>query len=150
MTGLVTNALDRNRAAYIPPKGYAKLRNEARVMLLIYAALALLSVAVGSTLLLRVWIVPALLGQPFLRLYLLAEHGRCPFVANMLENTRTTRTTWLVRRLAWNMPFHAEHHAYPGIPFHRLPEFHAIVEDHLRVVEDGYLRFNRAYVSTLK
>ena len=24
-----------------------------------------------------------------------------------------------VRLLMWNMPFHAEHHLYPFIPFHR-------------------------------
>ena len=65
----------------------------------------------------------SLLGQPFLRAYLLAEHARCPHVANMLENTRTTFTTALVRLIAWNMPFHAEHHAYPAVPFHKLPRF---------------------------
>jgi fatty acid desaturase len=100
--------------------------------------------------LLWVWIVPALIGQPFLRLYLLAEHGRCPFVANMLENTRTTATTWVVRKLAWNMPYHAEHHSYPAVPFHKLPEFHAIVEAHLKETENGYVRFNAKYVAALK
>ena len=39
----------------------------------------------------------------------------------MLENSRTTYTNALVRFLAWNMPFHAEHHAWPSIPFHALP-----------------------------
>lgn len=33
----------------------------------------------------------------------------------MLNNTRTTTTYWWYRRLAWNMPYHAEHHAYPGL-----------------------------------
>ena len=87
----------------------------------------LASVALSSPALLWVWIVPILLGQPFLRAYLLAEHARCPHVANMLENTRTTFTTALVRLIAWNMPFHAEHHAYPAVPFHKLPRFHAVV-----------------------
>jgi len=100
-------------------------------------------------LLLYVWIVPAVLGQPFLRLYLLAEHGRCPFVANMLENTRTTFTNWFVRKLAWNMPFHAEHHAYPGVPFHQLPAFHVLIERHLKVTEAGYVRFHEKYIGTL-
>ena len=90
-------------------------------MIAFYAVVLLLALWFKATVLLYVWIVPALLGQPFLRLYLLAEHGRCPLVANMLENTRTTLTNWLVRKLAWNMPYHAEHHAYPGVPFHQLP-----------------------------
>lgn len=149
-SGLVLNARDRNRAAYIPPKGYAKVRNEARVMIALYAALLVLSVWFHTAVLFWVWLLPALIGEPFLRLYLLAEHGRCPFVANMLENTRTTKTTWLVRKLAWNMPYHAEHHSYPGVPFYRLPEFHDVIEAHLKEVEDGYVRFNVKYVEGLK
>lgn len=148
--GLFVNALGRNDAAYIPPKGRAKVRLEAQVTVTLYLLLATASVYFRTPVLLWIWIVPALLGQPFLRLYLLAEHGRCPFVANMLENTRITRTTWLVRRLAWNMPYHAEHHSYPGVPFHRLPDFHAIVENHLKEVEDGYVRFNAKYIESLR
>jgi fatty acid desaturase len=148
--GLFINAADRNRAAYIPPKGHSKVKNEARVMIGLYVLAAGVSVYFQSALLLWTWVVPALIGQPFLRLYLLAEHGRCPFVANMLENTRTTRTTWLVRKLAWNMPYHAEHHSYPGVPFHRLPEFHALIERHLNEVEDGYVRFNAKYIEALQ
>jgi fatty acid desaturase len=147
--GLFVNAAGRNRAAYIPPRGYGRVRREAQAMIVLYGLLAAASIYFQSTVLIWTWIVPALLGEPFLRLYLLAEHGRCPFVANMLENTRTTKTTWLVRRLAWNMPYHAEHHAYPGVPFHRLPEFHALIEAHLKEVEDGYVRFNARYIEAL-
>ena len=80
-----------------------------------------MSLWLQTAVLLWVWIIPALLGQPFLRLYLLAEHGCCAFVANMFENSRTTFTGPLVRFLAWNMPYHAEHHAFPTVPFYRLP-----------------------------
>jgi hypothetical protein len=59
------------------------------------------------------WLLPSLLGQPFLRFYLIAEHNGCKTGENMLNNTRTTVTYWWYRRLAWNMPYHAEHHAYP-------------------------------------
>jgi len=68
----------------------------------------------------------------------------------MLENTRTTKTTWLVRKLAWNMPYHAEHHSYPGVPFYRLPEFHDVIEAHLKEIENGYVRFNVKYVEGMK
>ena len=95
------------------------------------------------------WIVPALLGQPFLRLFLLAEHTNCPHVENMFENTRTTFTTRLVRLVAWNMPFHAEHHALPTVPFHKLPELHEAVRAHLKTTADGYARFNGELVSKL-
>ena len=116
-------------------------------MIAAYATLTAASAATGSTALLWFWIIPALLGQPFLRLYLLAEHARCPHVANMLANTRTTFTNRLVRWLAWNMPYHAEHHAYPAVPFHQLPALHDIARRHLLVTENGYARFNRRYLA---
>ncbi|MCB1448083.1 MAG: fatty acid desaturase family protein [Rhizobiaceae bacterium] len=147
--GLAANALGRGRAAYIPTKGEARVRREAMAMIALYALLLAGSIWFRSAVLLWVWIVPALIGQPFLRLYLLAEHGRCPFVANMLENTRTTATNRAVRFLAWNMPYHAEHHSYPAVPFHRLPEFHAIVQAHLKETERGYARFNAKYIASL-
>ena len=146
---LWTNATGRCRDSYVPPKGLPKVRTEARAMIAFYAVVFLACLYFRSTLLLYVLIVPAVLGQPFLRLYLLAEHGRCPFVANMLENTRTTFTNWFVRKLAWNMPFHAEHHAYPGVPFHQLPAFHVLIERHLKVTEAGYVRFHEKYIGTL-
>eukprot|EP01050_Picozoa_sp_SAG11_P020569 SAG11_NODE_3491_length_2415_cov_2.138601_1_plen_198_part_00 len=36
--------------------------------------------------------------------------------------SRTTTTWWLYAKLAWNMPYHSEHHAWPNVPFHVLPE----------------------------
>ncbi len=140
---ILRNAFVDSAEPYVPEKGRAKVKREARLFLLLYAMLAAGSFAVGSTALLWAWVVPALIGQPFLRAYLLAEHTRCPHVANMLENTRTTFTTALVRFVAWNMPYHAEHHAYPAVPFHKLPRFHQMIRDHLKVTERGYARFNR-------
>ena len=49
---------------------------------------------------LQFWILPAVLGQPWLRLYLLAEHTGCPLVPDMLANTRTTFTNPVVKALA--------------------------------------------------
>ena len=97
--------------------------------------------------LLWVWIVPVLIGQPVLRIYLLAEHGDAPHVANMLANSRTTFTTALVRFLAWNMPYHAEHHSMPMVPFHQLPALHRAMKAHLATTAEGYVAFTRAYLA---
>ncbi len=147
---LVKNASGRCEDAFVPEHGRADIAREARGMLLAYAALFALSLAAESSLLLYIWLVPALLGQPFLRLYLLAEHGLCPAGTNIFENTRTTLSNRLVRRLAWNMPFHAEHHAFPAVPFHALENFHMLIRPHLRETEPGYLAFHRTYISRLK
>lgn len=136
------------RGAYLPERAMGRMRLEARAMLAAYA-LAAASLA-ATPVLLWAWMLPALLGMPALRLYVLAEHGRCAFVADMFENTRTTLTNRLLRALAWNMPFHAEHHAFPNVPFHRLPELHALARPELGVVERGYRRFHRGYLAGLR
>jgi fatty acid desaturase len=140
-------ALVRGRAegAYLPEGAKGRIVREARIMAGGYA-LAGLSL-LWSPLLLWVWVVPVLLGQPFLRLYLLAEHGDCPRVANMFENTRTTFANRIIRFLAWNMPYHVEHHVWPAVPFHRLPEVHGLMKDELRVTSEGYSAFTREYLA---
>lgn len=150
VSAMFRNAILANGDSFVPERGKAKVMREARAMLMLYAGLVAGSLWTGSAMLVWTWIVPLLLGQPFLRLYLLAEHGRCAFVANMFENTRTTFTNRVVRWLAWNMPYHAEHHAYPAVPYHKLPAFHARTCEHLQVTEHGYARFNSKFFKELK
>ncbi|MEM8576448.1 MAG: fatty acid desaturase [Pseudomonadota bacterium] len=142
------NAFGQVGAPYLPARKHPAIRREARLILALYAVAALSLLA--SPLLLWLWVVPMLLGQPVLRAYLLAEHGLCPPVADMLENSRTTRTGRMVRALAWNMPYHAEHHAYPAVPFHALPALHAHLAGDLKSVSDGYTGFTAAYLRHLR
>jgi fatty acid desaturase len=111
---------------------------ESRWVLAIYAAALIGSIAAHNAVLLWYWVIPIMLAQPMLRLYLLAEHSACLRTADMLENTRTTYTNGLVRFLAWNMPFHAEHHAWPSIPFHALPQTNALIRAKLRKTAPSY------------
>lgn len=134
----------RAEGDYLPAAAQARIVREARLMAAGYL-LAGLSL-IWTQALLWVWLVPVVLGQPVLRLYLLAEHGDCPRVANMFQNTRTTFTNRLVRFLAWNMPYHVEHHVYPAVPFHRLPVLHGLMREELQVTADGYVAFTRAYL----
>ena len=139
-------ALVRGRVAdgFVAEGAKPRVVAEVRWMAFGYALVALS--LFWSPFLLWVWLVPVLLGQPVLRLYLLAEHGDCPAVENMFLNTRTTFTTRLIRWLAWNMPYHVEHHVWPTVPFHRLPELHGLVKEDLQVTAKGYAAFSRAYL----
>ncbi len=141
------NAFGRIDAPYLPARQHCEIRAEARCLLSLYT-LAALSLLFSPTLF-WLWIFPVLIGQPFLRLYLLAEHGLCPPVANMLENSRTTFTNRLIRFLAWNMPYHAEHHAFPNVPFHQLPELHRWTQAHLKSTSNGYAEFTSDYTQSL-
>lgn len=141
------SAMGRTEARYLPERVKPRVRREARVLLGLYA-LVCGSLAV-TDLVLWLWIVPLVLGQPVLRLYLLAEHARCAQVADMLANTRTTLTGRLARFIAWNMPYHAEHHAMPSVPFHQLPRLHERLAPHLKETVAGYRAFTRDYVARL-
>lgn len=133
---------DRQRPAVIA---------SVRAMSLTVAALAIASALVwGWRAPLLFWILPQLLAQPFLRGYLLAEHTGCTLDRNGLTNTRTTLTNRAVRLLMWDMPFHAEHHLYPSIPFHRLGDAHALIGGRLRFLQPGYARWNAGFVRGLR
>jgi fatty acid desaturase len=112
---------------------------EARVHLAIYFFAAAGSIALASPALLIAWFLPFLVGQIFMQPYLLAEHTGCASTRDSFTNTRTTLTWALVKLFAWNMPYHAEHHAYPAVPFHALPRLHRYVQDLLANVEPGYV-----------
>ena len=124
---------------WMAPAERRPLIAEARAYLAGYAMVALVSALTGSVLALIVWLVPFLVGQAFLRPYLLAEHTGCATTRDCLDNTRTTTTIPPVRLFAWNMPFHAEHHAYPSVPFHALPRLHASVRARIANLEPGYV-----------
>lgn len=134
-------------APYLPERTHQRVRSEARSMLAFYA-IALVTIVFVSPMLVWVWLVPLMMGFPLLRLYLLAEHGRCPSVANMFDNTRTTYTNRIVRFLAWNMPYHIEHHSFPQVPFHLLPDFNVKIRSYHGTVSQGYSAFTRDFVTT--
>jgi len=146
---LFRSAVGQAQGKFIPPTLAPRIVREARIMLAIYAVVAALSVAFRSDAALVYWVLPALLGQPFLRAYLLAEHTGLPLVEDFWENTRTTLTGAPLRFLAWNMPFHAEHHAFPAVPFHALPELHARERGRLKAVSPGYVAFHREWQAQL-
>lgn len=85
------------------------------------------------------WLAPVALAQPLLRAILLAEHMGCSETSDMLSNTRTTYTIWPVRFLMWEMPYHADHHRYPALPFFALARAHQSLGPHLaHVARRGY------------
>lgn len=150
LLGLVRHARGVVTDPYVPASVRPTVVREARFYLLVYLAGGAAAVVAWTPVPLLLWLAPTLLGQPFLRLYLLAEHTGCPLVPDMFRNTRTTFTNRLIRRLAWNMPYHAEHHAYPALPFHALPAAHDLLSERLQVKGGGYVRVNLEIVRGLE
>ena len=127
---------------YVPRKRYGRLVLEARLFILVYAAVIALAIVNGALLwLLWLWIVPRLVGEPIQRMLRVAEHTSCAETSNLLENSRTTLTNAPLRFLGWQMCYHAEHHLFPNIPFHSLPKVHEQLCDRIvHVDKRGYLR----------
>ena len=122
---VVNVARGRAEATWLPSGHRRRVVRQVRATLVLYVALVVGSVATRSWVVVQLWLLPALVGQPFLRWYLLAEHTGCPTGQGIVAGTRTTLTNPLMRFFAWNMPFHREHHAHPQVPFHALPSLHS-------------------------
>ncbi len=133
---------------FIPENARRSIALSMSMQLLIYIAAAA-SIAFGSYAALLYWFLPVLLAQPFLRALLIVEHTGCSQDRNGLTNTRTTLTGLPIRMLMWNMPYHAEHHLYPAVPFHRLPALHLEIRDRLAHIAPGYWAANRSVISSL-
>jgi fatty acid desaturase len=142
-------ALGRARGLpFVPESMRRSIALSMSAQLLIYAA-GFVSIVLGSDAVFYYWYLPALLAQPLLRALLIVEHTGCSLDRNGLTNTRTTLTGLPIRLLMWNMPYHAEHHLCPAVPFHQLPRLHREIRDRLTCIAPSYRAANRAVLQSL-
>jgi fatty acid desaturase len=133
----------RVRETFVPARLHAAIVREARILWIGYLAVLCASLILRSADALIYWIFPLLAGQPFLRLFLVAEHTGCALGDNMFDNTRTTYTNGAIRLLAWQMPYHVEHHCFPSVPFHALARVNALIRHRIEVAAPGYVAVQR-------
>lgn len=126
---------------YLKPSSYSRIQWQARGFFLLYAGMG----AAGYFWLphLWIWMVGQAIGHGILSIFLVAEHSGLPHEGSILERTRTTKASSFVQFLMWNMPYHAEHHAYPAIPWHALPKLHCLMESELLHQSHGYSSLHR-------
>ncbi len=121
--------------AYIRPKMRVKIAIESFFFVLIYGGFGLLAWYIHT----GFWgiFTGQIVGHCFLSMYLVMEHNGLPHAGNILDRTRSIQTNKLVNFLLWNMPYHAEHHAFPAVPFHALPALHEAMKSELKHKEKG-------------
>ena len=68
----------------------------------------------------------------------------------MLTNTRTMKTNPVVRWLAWQMPYHCEHHTFPSVPFHALHLAYDKIAPRHGALIPGYAAFAVTYWKSLQ
>ena len=125
MLRLSAGRLSRDERAYVPEQEHAAATRVARIWLVVYAAVIAIALVTTS------WLPLVLVGGPrvygcFMHVvYGLTQHsGMGENVIDHRLNTRTVLMGPINRFLYWNMNFHIEHHMYPMVPYHRLPELH--------------------------
>ena len=131
------NDFDRG---FLPEMEMSKASLEIRFHVLVWVALSVASVYASSLAFLYFYVIPRLIGEPVMRLFRMAEHAGAELSPNLLASTRTTYTNAVVRFLYWQMPFHAEHHLFPSVPFFALAELNRYTAPHLKTTERGYWR----------
>jgi fatty acid desaturase len=112
---------------YLPAKRHPELIREARLHLAGYALIAGVSLTARSWAAVVLWLAPLLVMKCVHQLQNTIEHLGLPHEDNVLVNTRSTRTNAVMRWLGWQMQYHTAHHAFPGVPFHRLRELHEAI-----------------------
>ena len=115
-------------------------RNWARFLLAGHATLALLFLLTGHWFLIVVFTIGTqycswlgfLMGVP--------QHlGMNPDVPDFRQNSRTFTCSPLLGFYYWNMQYHVEHHMYPAVPFHKLPELRAEIEAEMPPAPHGLI-----------
>lgn len=134
---------------YIAENARDEVIKSTRLQILVYISAIAISLILGQPLFITYWLLPLAVGQPILRAILLAEHTGCSNNNNPLTNTRTTLTWFPIKFTIWNLPFHAEHHLYPSIPFHALPKAHQKLKAYFTVIDRGYLKVNWDIIKAL-
>jgi fatty acid desaturase len=118
---------------------------ESRLLLVVHGGILTAGTTLAPAIL---WLYfGLLLGHVFLGIYTTCEHRGRSETGSILERTRSLKTPRILRWLLWNMPYHAEHHAWPAIPWHALPDLHAVTVQYLphgqETIPGLYLRQGR-------
>ncbi|KJS10992.1 MAG: fatty acid desaturase [Hoeflea sp. BRH_c9] len=146
MSAMLRNAfgiISAEERTFVPDTEQPKVIFIARVWFAIYAAVIALAISTGSILPLMLVGLPRLYGAWHHVMTGLLQHGG--LAENVIDHRLNSRTVYmnpLSRFIYWNMNYHVEHHMFPMIPYHALPELHALIKDDLPApntsILDGY------------
>lgn len=148
--GILANARGQIFGNFIPAGARNKIRNESRIFIVIYLLLLIISIYLRSYILVLYWVLPVMLGQPFLRAYILSEHVECDKSDNLFDNGRTTITNYITRFFLWNTNYHSAHHCAPNVPYHQRRELHNMIGHNFSIISSGYFKFHVSYLKRIR
>ncbi|WP_159517330.1 NADH:ubiquinone reductase (Na(+)-transporting) subunit F [Sunxiuqinia indica] len=130
---MITHAsgrIDPQVATYVPEREWRKVIFKARIYVSIFLFVIFLSVFYGTILPLMFIGLPTLFGTWLMPVYGFTQHAGLQ--ENVLDHRLNCRTVYMNRVhrfLYWNMNYHVEHHMFPLVPYHNLPQLHELVKD---------------------
>jgi len=135
---------------YIPDAERPKVYRNARIYLLIYAAVIILSVAKRSILPLMYIGLPAFYGGWLMFVFGLTQHaGLAEDILDHRLNTRTVYMNPIFRFTYWEMNYHVEHHMFPMVPYHALGKLHQELKADMPKPYSGLWECYREIIPTL-
>ena len=147
--------ISKEEQSFIPEMERHKVIRVARIWLAIYAVTIGLSVWMGSILPLMLVGLPRLYGAWHHVMTGLLQHGG--LADNVIDhrlNSRSVLMNPVSRFIYWNMNYHVEHHMFPMVPYHALPQLHALIKHDLpapnRSIWAGYREMIPAFLRQLR
>ena len=113
------------KSAQVPSKTFVRIRLSFYIIVLG----GLIAAGCGKAVLMY-WIVPYFTWLVFImRIRSIAEHFAIKAESGAYGRIRTTHAGLLARLFVApkNVNYHIEHHFFPSVPFHRLPELHSVL-----------------------
>ena len=158
MIDMVRNAagiISPAEKTFIPEQEQPRVIRVARIWMMIYAATLALAIYLGSILPLMLVGLPRLYGAWHHVLTGLLQHGG--LADNVIDHRLNSRSVYMnpfSRFVYWNMNYHVEHHMFPMVPYHALPQLHAMIKHDLpapnRSMLEGYREMIPAFLRQLR
>jgi fatty acid desaturase len=138
-------------ATFIPEMERSKVYLVARIWLLIHGAVIAVAYYSGSILpMLLVGPLPTMYGAWVHVLTGLTQHGG--LAENVLDHRLNSRTVYMnpvLRFIYWNMNYHIEHHMFPMVPYHALPDLHKDLQPYMPRPSSGIIDAYREIIPAL-
>ena len=158
MIDMVRNAagiISPAEKTFIPEQEQPRVIRVARIWMLIYAATLVLAIYLSSILPLMLVGLPRLYGAWHHVLTGLLQHGG--LADNVIDHRLNSRSVYMnpfSRFVYWNMNYHVEHHMFPMVPYHALPQLHEMIKHDLpapnRSMLEGYREMIPAFLHQLR
>ena len=126
-----------------PVSELPRMRRNTQKFLMVYLALAIVSIWSGWVWPVLIIVLPRVIGGPIMNMFILMQHVEmAENQPNIVKSTRSFDTNWFGRFLYCNMNYHIEHHLYPTVPFHALPSLSKKLREQLPEPDPGFFRTN--------